>query len=442
MKKTILLICLFLGHFYHLVGQSITVKGHVSSKDDTQSIPYVSVGISNTSIGTICDEFGNFVLQVPSQYLQDSLFFSCVGYSTIKSKIDGSKPMNIALSSKLYLLPEVMIFPYLSAEEILEKVKQKMGDNFYQNIYKQQGIFTSTSFRDGQCVGFTQMKLDIFNRGFDWSYTELPTMYVSTTDLINVKEQRKSTYFYGKDMRGLKEEGKFYDWLNIVKEDILHKGFLVKGKSKSVVKIVDTTMYNNEVVYVLRCEPSASLLKKINKTPLAFFPIHAGLYEAEFYVNAKNYAIHKVVFSTKKYTTLYKVLKNEQDFKAKWNYIEGVILYEPYQGKYFPKYISYEESFLDKNAPTEEEINITKKNQLVLTDLGEISGSLDAYKKEFGFEIDKEGNIKRQKPKVNEVFNPTFWEKIPLDLYLSKQSQNNLESQANEPLENQFKKVK
>jgi hypothetical protein len=99
--------------------------------------------------------------------------------------------MNIALSSKLYLLPEVMIFPYLSAEEILEKVKQKMGDNFYQNIYKQQGIFTSTSFRDGQCVGFTQMKLDIFNRGFDWSYTELPTMYVSTTDLINVKEQRK-----------------------------------------------------------------------------------------------------------------------------------------------------------------------------------------------------------------------------------------------------------
>jgi hypothetical protein len=73
----------------------------------------------------------------------------------------------------------------------------------------------------------------------------------------------------------------------------------VKGKSKSVVKIVDTTMYNNEVVYVLRCEPSASLLKKINKTPLAFFPIHTGLYEAEFYVNAKNYAIHKVVFRLK-----------------------------------------------------------------------------------------------------------------------------------------------
>jgi hypothetical protein len=28
----------------------------------------------------------------------------------------------------------------------------------------------------------------------------------------------------------------------------------------------------------------------------------------------------------------------------------------------------------------------------------------------------------------------------PIDLYLSKQSQNNLESQANEPLENQFKR--
>lgn len=442
MKYIFILNCLFWGHFYNILGQSVTVRGHVTSKDHTKGVSYVSVGVVNTSIGTICDEFGNFVLQIPNQYTQDSLFFSCVGYSTIKSKIDASSLMNVFLEPKLYLLPEVIIFPFLSAEEILNKVKMKMGDNFYQDIYKQQGIFTSTSYNEGKCVGFTQMKLDILNRGFDWSYTQLPNYYVSTTDLVNVKEQRKSIYFYDKDIRGLREEGKYYDWLNIIKEDILHKGFLVKGKTKNSVKIIDTTMYNNEVVYVLKCEPSISLLKNINNTPKAFFPIHFGLYEAEFYVNAKNYAIHKIVFSTKKYRSLYNTLKGEQNFEAKWNYIEGIILYETYQEKYFPKYISYDESFQEINKATNEVINITKKNQLVLTDLGEISGTLENFKQEFGFEIDKDGKIKRKSLKENKVYNATFWRTIPLEIYLSKQLQSSLEALANENIDNQFKKIK
>jgi hypothetical protein len=82
----------FLGHFYHLVSQSTTVKGHVSSKDMTKGIPYVSVGISNTSIGIICDEFGNFVLQVPGQYLQDSLFFPVLDIAPSKAKSMGLSP--------------------------------------------------------------------------------------------------------------------------------------------------------------------------------------------------------------------------------------------------------------------------------------------------------------------------------------------------------------
>lgn len=440
MKNIMILLCLLLGHFYQMLGQSATVKGRVTSKDNSIGIAYASIGIVNTSIGTICDEFGNFFLQVPKQYLQDSLFISCIGYNTLKSKINISTPINVSLSPRFYLLPEVLISRVLSPEEILEKAKQKMGDNFFQGIYKQQGIYTSTSFKNDKCVGFTQMKLDIFNRGFNWSYTKLNHAFVSITDLANLKERRKSEYFYSKEIRGFYEDGKFYDWPNIVKEDILHKGFLIKGKkAKFSVKIVDTTLYDNELVYVLKCEPNASLLKKINDTPEAYFPTHSGIYEADFYINAKSYAIHKIVFSTKKYDTFQEILQNSKGFEAKWNYVEGVILYEPYQGKYFPKYIMYDESFLEKNKTSGGFNTITKKNQLILTDLGEISGNLDVYKEEFGFEVNHKGEIKRISLKENKVYNEAFWQTIPLELYLSKQSQNDLESQAQESMDTQFK---
>lgn len=442
MKKIFTLFYFIFGHFYCLVGQYTLVKGHVSSRDNPKGVSFVSVGIINTSIGTTCDEFGNFILPIATQYMQDSLFFSCIGYTTIKSKIISSMPMNISLIPKVYSLPEVVVFPFLSAVEILEKAKLKMGDNFYQDIYKQQGILTSTSFREGKCVGFTQKKLDIFNRGFDWSYIKLPEYYVSTTDLVNVKERRKSTYFYNKEIRGLNQEEISYDWLNIIKEDILHKGFLVKDNTKNAVQIIDTTTYNDEVVYVLRCEPSSSLLKKINNKPLAFFPIHAGLYQANFFINAKNYAIHKIIFSTKKYSSLYKGLKNINDFDAKWNFIEGLILYESYQNKYFPKYISYDESFQETMKNTNEAINIISKNQLVLTDLGEVSGNLESFKKEFGFEMDKKGKLKRIALKENKEYNEAFWQNIPLEIYLSKESKNNLELLGNKSIEKLFKETK
>lgn len=117
-------------------------------------------------------------------------------------------------------------------------------------------------------------------------------------------------------------------------------------------------------------------------------------------------------------------------------------MYESYQNKYFPKYISYDESFQETMKNTNEAINIISKNQLVLTDLGEVSGNLESFKKEFGFEMDKKGKLKRIALKENKEYNEAFWQNIPLEIYLSKESKNNLELLGNKSIEKQFKETK
>jgi hypothetical protein len=69
MKNIMILLCLLLGHFYQMLGQSATVKGRVTSKDNSIGIAYASIGIVTTSIGTICDEFGNFFPTSPKTIL-------------------------------------------------------------------------------------------------------------------------------------------------------------------------------------------------------------------------------------------------------------------------------------------------------------------------------------------------------------------------------------
>lgn len=59
--------------------KSIHLKGKVVFEDNQEQLSYASVSIENSSIGTFTDEQGHFDLEIPSQYLNDSLVIHYIG---------------------------------------------------------------------------------------------------------------------------------------------------------------------------------------------------------------------------------------------------------------------------------------------------------------------------------------------------------------------------
>ncbi|NEM97433.1 carboxypeptidase-like regulatory domain-containing protein [Pontibacter burrus] len=66
-----------------LYAQTYSIEGTVKSAENGQSIPFVAVGLKNSSTGITADGRGKFKLSLKAQNLTDTLYFSAIGYSNL-----------------------------------------------------------------------------------------------------------------------------------------------------------------------------------------------------------------------------------------------------------------------------------------------------------------------------------------------------------------------
>ncbi len=95
---------------YNLFGQSIS--GVIIDKYDNKPLEYASIGILNTSISTVSDKNGIYVLNYNKKYLDSLVRFSMQGYNdlviTIR-KLQEKKDTIISLEPKTIELSEIKI---------------------------------------------------------------------------------------------------------------------------------------------------------------------------------------------------------------------------------------------------------------------------------------------------------------------------------------------
>ncbi len=61
-----------------------TIKGKVVNESTNEPLAYTNVGIEDTFYGTASDENGNFELKIPEEMISRQIFFSSVGYQSMK----------------------------------------------------------------------------------------------------------------------------------------------------------------------------------------------------------------------------------------------------------------------------------------------------------------------------------------------------------------------
>lgn len=95
--------------FCCLIGNVRTVVSESTNKP----VIYAGIGVINRNIGTVSDTLGNFTLNIPTDYLNDSIRISCVGYKhkTFAVKDIKTLPDTIRLEDDVVMLDEVVVKP-------------------------------------------------------------------------------------------------------------------------------------------------------------------------------------------------------------------------------------------------------------------------------------------------------------------------------------------
>jgi TonB-linked SusC/RagA family outer membrane protein len=87
--------------------QDKAVSGTVTALDDGSPIPGVSVFLQGTTIGTVTDFDGNYILSVPSDGV--TLEFRFIGFATVEEEIGSRSIIDVAMRSESTQLTEIVI---------------------------------------------------------------------------------------------------------------------------------------------------------------------------------------------------------------------------------------------------------------------------------------------------------------------------------------------
>jgi hypothetical protein len=79
MVKAYLLAIIFIWGPCQVLGQKV-IEGKVLEVRSNTPISYANIGIVNSPVGTISNEDGTFVIEIPESHLKDTLTFSALGY--------------------------------------------------------------------------------------------------------------------------------------------------------------------------------------------------------------------------------------------------------------------------------------------------------------------------------------------------------------------------
>lgn len=121
-----------------------------------EPVPFATVQTGKHS-GTITNDEGVFTLsEAQVAKLQDSIYISSMGYEKMGLWVDASAPQEIQLPQKTNELRQVLISAEsLEAEQILERVKANMAENYKTPLSKYKFFFRQSDYTNMEELRFT-----------------------------------------------------------------------------------------------------------------------------------------------------------------------------------------------------------------------------------------------------------------------------------------------
>jgi len=140
LKELFLFALIFL--FLHLLSISTYAQefsGVILNKSTNKPIEYVNVGIVGKGIGTVSCADGKYSLPFDSQFDDDTIMISCIGYKPFSMRLGEFRQLknhNIYLEERVYKLADVVVRPRKFKQRVLGNTtkSQMVQAGFKENL--------------------------------------------------------------------------------------------------------------------------------------------------------------------------------------------------------------------------------------------------------------------------------------------------------------------
>ena len=375
--------------------QTISIRGTVTDAKSGQPVSFAEVGICEKSIGTVANDNGAYIFNIPAYLENDTLCASAIGYETFKYSIadlKGKKTFNIRMKTQTSVLNEVVIRDEKeTARRFIRKAINHIRKNFPVKPYVLDGYYRDYLKKNNEYISFLEAALSVYDPGYRKSSDETQ---IAIKQLRHSKDYVK--YFdeyiqdYANDstkklIHGVSPRVKGNEFSNMV----YHNPIRNHDKSVPFVGVFDSFAdrnYDFEISYYTQIDGKEVVV--ISIAPSKNFRFTHVSIEGTLYIRTDNFAIVK--FSYAYFVT--KRLETKKWFEINEEYRE-------HDGRMYLKYMSFMNYF--KLLTTTEIADLSVYREFFVND---IHTGDDAH-------INKDQMIDLEKPlyQQNASNDPQFW---------------------------------
>lgn len=165
MKQKYLHFLLITSLFFSIdtAAQLKTIEGLVVDSKNNQALPFASVGVRSTLIGTATNSEGRFILSFPEAFSDSIIVVSYMGYKSQKIPIRKTKStIKIKMEEETFTLDEVEVRPWQPWDYIWNAM-QKIPENYPQQAFMTQGYYTEYMTENGVFLKYTEGVVETYN---------------------------------------------------------------------------------------------------------------------------------------------------------------------------------------------------------------------------------------------------------------------------------------
>jgi hypothetical protein len=195
------------------LSQNLTISARIQDSETLEQLGFASVGIKGVPIGTISNDQGEFDFHFPSQYRNDILVISMMGYKNFEAPVWtllDNPTLRINLDKSSIELQEIVVSDTLTGGDILRVALSRIEQNYPMEPFMMEGFY-----RDIKKVGGTYISLlEAAVKIYDENYEE-PRNKFKLRERVRLIEVRKSIGYESKFT-------KYFDQDNLLEDLLLH----------------------------------------------------------------------------------------------------------------------------------------------------------------------------------------------------------------------------
>jgi outer membrane lipoprotein-sorting protein len=253
------------------------LKGSVLDKRSGKPLPYATIALLETSLGSITNQQGGFSFKIPLDFPDPMIVISYMGYKTkvLPVTYPVAEELEIELEKEVVPLQEVII-RYSDPVKLLHEAISRIPGNYLNDHSTMTAFYRESVKRNDHCMVYSEAVLDV---------AKAPYTSLTFSDNISIVKQRKITDVTAEDTVLIKLRSGISTSmsLDIIKNrpDFLQDDF----QTRYNLEFTDMMTYGDRLVYVISFEQKKEIHDLLFKGQIFLDQETMGILAADFEFN-------------------------------------------------------------------------------------------------------------------------------------------------------------